>query len=982
MKSFTIWKMDFTTSNFISFLRNTERSWCSRIYLTLMVILIGGISYGQTYKDNLAQVQNINYQAQGVPGLEWVGSVLQSNNSSYSEGMSTLQRVILENLPATTDNIHTLRMRLQTQKDGKHAYDFITSWEQSMKVAQVIQPANLVSLPDPDAPGYPIDYENLKCADAISATAFDVCDGAEYEVFLPINGEINLPLAGDLSTTSQVIASYEAIYGPRTVKVRGEQPFYGPAANNKVVFAGYDGVDMYYDITWQSTSTGIVIEFGAHIAAGFSPSGQYGGVTPADGIVGYGPMQGASNVSGAPYHVSFAGFQTNENKTMGSQDNQLMASGVKLIPYCDLDGPLFYCLGDSGNVFYNGNPTNVDGPEYTWELTNNGTNAAPVGDQSGSSLEVNPGTQAGSYTVKFTVTNDGGFYDVCEITTIIGNPTANAGSDDSVCWNEGINQMTLNGSASGGTSPYGYAWSGTGSTYLSATNVAGPTFDNAPVGTYNLTLTVTDANGCQDTDTVQLVVDPNPTANAGSDDSVCWNEGINQMTLNGSASGGTSPYGYAWSGTGSTYLSATNVAGPTFDNAPVGTYNLTLTVTDANGCSDTDTVDLEILASPIVSIDPVTSVCLGESVQLVGNPSGGIFSGDGVTAGGLFTPTEAKSYSITYSYTDPITGCSDTATINISGIECVTCETAFAKADGVPGIANCFIDDVFDSNPGSNRWGWTNQFTGANGSFTDTMILYAGAGQCDDTSKGVAAGEVHISYNADNGTVTVKYDMQAYGYVMSSAHLYVGCTPYPMKKQGKTTVPTVAPGQYPFSSSSTGYFDKFEPDPIYVGNGTFYIIAHADVCTSANNDHLEYYPQLTSNQEVQYLSASRNKPLSYVCGSVKNGGPAAKGSEETISKQSSDIVEEPVVATADVAIFPVPFKETLNIQYKFDYVSDVVIQFFDMRGQLLRSVQDKNVTQGAITTINIDFAMRASQTYIVKVITDRETIVKQIVSDK
>ncbi|MGM1054813.1 MAG: hypothetical protein ACQEWG_02885, partial [Bacteroidota bacterium] len=351
--------------------------------------------------------------------------------------MSTLQRVILENLPATTNDIHTLRIRLQTQKDGKHAYDFITSWEQSMKVAQVIQPINLISLPNPDDPGYSTDYENLKCADAISATAYDFCVNASNVAYLPIRGEIDLSLAGDLSTTTEVIAAYEAKYDPRTVKVRGNQPFSGVPANNKVVFAGYDGVDMYYDITWQSASTGIVIEFGAHIAAGYSPSGQYGEYFPADGILGYGPMQGASNVSGAPYHVSFAGFQTGENKTMGSQDNQLMASGVKLIPFCDLDGPLSYCLGDTDNVFYNGNPTNVDGPQYTWLLTNNGTNATIVGSQTGSSIEVNPGTLAGSYTVKFTVTNDGGFYDVCEITTTIGNPTANAGSDDSVCWDEG-----------------------------------------------------------------------------------------------------------------------------------------------------------------------------------------------------------------------------------------------------------------------------------------------------------------------------------------------------------------------------------------------------------------------------------------------------------------------------------------------------------------------------------------------------------------
>ncbi|MGM1056391.1 MAG: T9SS type A sorting domain-containing protein, partial [Bacteroidota bacterium] len=395
-----------------------------------------------------------------------------------------------------------------------------------------------------------------------------------------------------------------------------------------------------------------------------------------------------------------------------------------------------------------------------------------------------------------------------------------------------------------------------------------------------------------------------------------------------------------------------------------------------------------IIGDPAVSIDPVSPVCLGETVQLVGNPAGGTFSGDGVTAGGSFTPTEAKSYSITYSYTDPITGCSNTATININGIECVTCETAFAKADGDPGTAHCFIDDAFQDDPTSNRWGWTNEFTGANGSFKDTMILYAGAGQCEDTSKGVEAGKVYISYDETTESVIVKYDMTASGYVMSSAHLYVGCDPYPVKRKGKTTVPTVAPGQYPFSSSSTGYFDKFEPDPIYVGSGTFYIIAHADVCTSKNNENLEYYPQLTSNGEVQYFSARKNTTLSYVCGDVKTVGSAAKSSEETISKQSSviEVQEEGLISDSPVvnsfSVSPVPFRESLSVKYDFDYESPATIQMFDMQGRLLSTYNEANAFKGKVTTINIDFRTRASQIYIVRVTTDRESFSKQIISDK
>ena len=217
---------------------------------------------------------------------------------------------------------------------------------------------------------------------------------------------------------------------------------------------------------------------------------------------------------------------------------------------------------------------------------------------------------------------------------------------------------------------------------------------------------------------------------------------------------------------------------------------------------------------------------------------------------------------------------------------------------------------------------------------------------------------------------------------MSSAHLYVGCEAYPSKKKGKTTEYTVAPGQFPFSSSSTGYFDKFEPDPIYVGDGTFYIIAHADVCTSENNENLEYYPQLTYNQEVQYLSAKkRNSQLKMVCGSTKKGGPAAKKGTESITVQSSEIIEEPVVET-DVALYPVPFSDVINIEYDFEYISDVTIDVFDLQGNHLRTYTDSQVTRGSATVLNIDFALRANKMYVVQVSTDREKFVKQIVSSK
>ena len=102
----------------------------------------------------------------------------------------------------------------------------------------------------------------------------------------------------------------------------------------------------------------------------------------------------------------------------------------------------------------------------------------------------------------------------------------------------------------------------------------------------------------------------------------------------------------------------------------------------------------------------------------------------------------------------------------------------------------------------------------------------------------------------------------------------------------------------------------------------------------------------------------------------------------TQSIQAEDLsVEEPVVET-DVAVYPVPFSDVINIDYQFDYTSDVVVEIFDFGGNLLRTLKDSNVSRGSTTSIAVDFSISANQMYMVRVTTERETFVKQIVSSK
>ncbi len=141
---------------------------------------------------------------------------------------------------------------------------------------------------------------------------------------------------------------------------------------------------------------------------------------------------------------------------------------------------------------------------------------------------------------------------------------------------------------------------------------------------------------------------------------------------------------------------------------------------------------------------------------------------------------------------------------------------------------------------------------------------------------------------------------------------------------------------------------------------------------------------------VQELAAYVNGAFSSGRGAINNagtyldelnnagcplGGTSATTSSEVESKQTDGV-------KADFSAYPVPFRETLNIRYDFDYVSDVTIQFFDMKGQLLRTYHEPKAHKGSVSTFEIDFSMKANQIYILKLITNRDVFVKQIVSDK
>jgi hypothetical protein len=105
------------------------------------------------------------------------------------------------------------------------------------------------------------------------------------------------------------------------------------------------------------------------------------------------------------------------------------------------------------------------------------------------------------------------------------------------------------------------------------------------------------------------------------------------------------------------------------------------------------------------------------------------------------------------------------------------------------------------------------------------------------------------------------------------------------------------------------------------------------------------------------------------------GGSSATTGDNTPTLKVGGVIN-------DFSVYPVPFKETLNIQYDINYESAALIQIFDVQGRLLRTFNEHKAYKGKVTELGIDFRTRASQVYILKVSTDREVFSKNIISDK
>jgi gliding motility-associated-like protein len=281
---------------------------------------------------------------------------------------------------------------------------------------------------------------------------------------------------------------------------------------------------------------------------------------------------------------------------------------------------------------------------YSWSTTPSQTSASATGLPAGNYVVVV--TDATGCTVSMLVS-------ITEPQPLQVNVNNGAGQ---ICIGQGI---TLTSSTAGGTPSYTYLWSNAGTS--SSITVS-------PTSTTTYTVAATDANGCSDTASTTVTVNPLPVVSLAADDTdACGNLCVNFTTT-------TAGSLYSWDfGDGGT----STQQNPNHCYTTPGNYSVSLTVTSAAGCSATFIQNNYIHIYPVPAADfaasPITATLLDPTIAFTDLSQGAStwswsfgdpLNGTSPLQNPSYTYADTGYHTVTLVVTNQF-GCRDTDTLSI-----------------------------------------------------------------------------------------------------------------------------------------------------------------------------------------------------------------------------------------------------------------------------------------------------------------------------
>lgn len=397
-----------------------------------------------------------------------------------------------------------------------------------------------------------------------------------------------------------------------------------------------------------------------------------------NGVTGSGTYSGPGVTAAGMFDPSVAGAGTHTitydfTSAAGCAASITQTILVYAAPSVSFNSDANGCLSTTGTVNFTNNTTISDGQTLSWNWNFNDPNAGTGNENTSTAENSTHNFREGTYNISLTATTNNGCTAEAEIPfTFAVTPALDFPAITAQCENVttpvSIDVATVTNNVNG-TGVY----SGTG-----VTGAGMFTPSDAGFGTHTITYEFTSAGGCVASTTSTVEVRAKPVVDFTTSQSGCLDvNGTVNFTNNSSVPDGQT-LTYTWNfddpaaGTGNENTSTEQNPTHRFGE---GTFDVQLTVTTNNGCVEERVIPLTFGVTPALQFDALPAFCADDNTpvsiataQVTNGVTGtGVYSGNGVSADGMFTPTTAGggTHVITYTFTSA-GGCSASITQNVT----------------------------------------------------------------------------------------------------------------------------------------------------------------------------------------------------------------------------------------------------------------------------------------------------------------------------
>ncbi|RFC55532.1 leucine-rich repeat protein [Brumimicrobium aurantiacum] len=569
-----------------------------------------------------------------------------------------------------------------------------------------------------------------------------------------------------------------------------------------------------------------------------------------------------------------------------------------------------------------------------------------------------PGSCSNSSNVNVTINDSNG---LSSLVSLIDNISCNGLFDGSVSLN-----------VTGGTAPYTYLWSN---------NATTEDITNLTAGNYYVT--ITDNNGCTSTESA-TITEPSALSAASVETNVLCNGG-NNGEIDLTVTGGVAPYTYLWSNNATTE----DITGLT-----AGNYSVT--ITDNNGCTSTESATITEPSEIIITSNITNLTCYGDSngeidISVTGGTAPYTFSwSNNATTEDLSGLSTSGYYQVTV--TD-VNGCTETDYFSVSAPDEISFSTftgnIFCNGDstglihlttfgGTPPYTYLWNNGATTEDiSGLPEGSYTVQVTDVNGCTGSTMFeidvvdIYPPITICKDITVALdSTGVATIaSSDIDDGT-TDDCSIESYSI---DTH-YFDCS-----MLGDNDVTLTVTDNNGNSSTCTSIvtvidnigpvLDCFDKEIIGEKSDSIYIVPHF----AANGDIIAH-----DNCDGTITNISQSPAA---------GTPLTQGFHDftfTVTDQSGNtttcvktVLVNPILdietqnkETSSLVLYPNPSSEKIYLQNNGQLQMEEM-KIYDLNGRLLKSVSLKQMDD----EIGIDISDLETAQYIVKLKAENGTII-------